>query len=141
MNQSMLFKPYTIINTNKSEVTMTENPMRPDHKSESFKNFDDTKLKIISIKYKLRKLFDEHFISASSTVFKNTLLIEYCLTLIEKYRKEKDTLIIMHIKTISEIHMNTGSYSYRSIEEMLLMCNNFYLLEDLLHFFTYNLEY
>jgi hypothetical protein len=137
MNSQIPCKPYVMINETKTNDWNTP-PLHNQPNSVTHDTYINDKLKCISIKYKLRNYFEEHFISTYATIFKNTLLIQYCIVLAEKYRKEEDVRIITHLKHISEIHINTGSYSYRSIEEMLLICNNLNLLEDLLCFFTIN---
>lgn len=144
MSNQNIFKPYTIIKPIKQQIPTRQ----PNTDSEEFSiigenettsfnnNHMNLKLKLISIKYRLGKLFDEHFVSTSASIFKNTLLVQYCIVLAEKFKKDEDKIVITHLRTISEIFMNTGSYTHRSIEEMLLICNNLSLIEHMLYFFT-----
>lgn len=94
------------------------------------------KLKMLALKNKLCKLFHTHFTSGQLNIYSNTLLMQYCLTLLEKFKKEDDIAVIIYIKNAAEIYVSTVSYSCKGIEEVLIICNNLKLLEHFLYFFN-----
>ena len=93
-------------------------------------------IRLISLKYNLGKLFHEHFSSTQSIIFNNTLLMQYCLVLMEKFKAEEDQTIIVYIKNTVDIFLSTTTYSRKSIEDVLIFCNNYKLLEHFYFFFT-----